>query len=200
MIRESKTVIFYRNQCCLFFILFFSKLKMFVYTVKKNFITLLVHVNKSRTCSISVSVKLKSFLVSAAAAGPMVGFHAFYLTHPRPSSGSPLKFYYVKFNHGQGYNWETGKFTAPIGGLYFFIADTGAWDANDGAVHRLMVDSDFISWGYSYGKGYPNVQVSSAPGVVHLAKGQTVWVWADGSNYVRDESAVFCGFLISPDM
>jgi hypothetical protein len=141
-----------------------------------------------------------SFLVPDAARS-QVGFHVFDLTSSKPAAGSPIPFAYPLYNLGQGYSTDTGKFTAPIAGLYFFIANAGVNNVGNSAKHNLMVDSEIVSSAYTYYHADLHFQISSAPGVVHLNKGQTVWVRADGrSNYVWGYATHFCGFLISPDM
>ncbi|XP_028415484.1 complement C1q-like protein 3 [Dendronephthya gigantea] len=108
-----------------------------------------------------------------------------------------IKFNDVALNIGKGYNPTTGKFTAPIAGLYQFTATyLQRYGYNSGV--KLMKNNNIISEIHANHKTYD--QLTKTIFVV-LAKGDTFWVeLRNGSTfsiYGISRSTEFGGFLLS---
>lgn len=99
------------------------------------------------------------------------------------SKRSTLIFDHVILNHGNGYSNVTGKFTAPMDGLYVF-----GWHIL--AVYKmvthtaLIVNDKEISANYCHTKGTDGHQPCSKMAVVNLATGDTAWIaYTGGGDY-----------------
>lgn len=60
-------------------------------------------------------------LIIFISVSPSVAFHA-WLSHWVPKKGETIKYNQVTTNIGNGYNSNTGKFVAPVSGVYMFAA------------------------------------------------------------------------------
>ena len=62
-----------------------------------------------------------------------MSFHARHLSgvNERVQAGDVIIARDVIINQGQGYSASTGHFTAPISGVYFFMASTGPYHNDD---------------------------------------------------------------------
>ena len=98
---------------------------------------------------------------------------------------------------GNGYNPSTGKFTAPIGGLYQFTATYLQYNGYSSHV-RLMKGSTVISDLHANHKNYDQLTKTI---LVALTKGETFWVKLEKSStyavYGTDRYTEFGGFLLS---
>lgn len=56
----------------------------------------------------------------------LVAFHAYGVVDLNSPGNETAVFATVMMNHGQGYDNETGAFTAPVGGLYLFSVNIEA--------------------------------------------------------------------------
>jgi hypothetical protein len=103
----------------------------------------------------------------------------------------------VKYNEPGSYDSATGYYTVPTPGVYYFIASTGADNANSGVQFSLYVDDTQIDISYAYNPA--SNEMSSVHGVVHLQAGQRVWVRSNGDTAYWPTVSAFTGFLLSPD-
>ncbi|KAK7094393.1 complement C1q-like protein 3 [Littorina saxatilis] len=109
-----------------------------------------------------------------------------------------LQFDKVVTNVGNGYNPSTGKFTAPVRGVYAFLLNLFApSNSNVGQLGLLIVKQDVVivgAWGRQIDdEGEPaSTQVS-----IELAAGEQVWVRQDAGRGVRGGVwTVFTGYLL----
>ena len=94
------------------------------------------------------------------------------------------------------YGNNTGTFTSPYNGTYFFVAATGTNEAHKYVSLDLVVEGAVVSGNYGYGTG--SGYSVSVHAVVHLLRGQRAWLKSDGGSF-RSEANTFSGFLVSPD-
>ena len=108
-----------------------------------------------------------------------------------------IKFNDVSVNIGNGYDSSTGKFTAPVKGLYQF---TAAYLQQNGYTShvRLMKNNAVVSDMYANHKNYDQLTKTI---LVTLEKGDTFWVKLEKSSiysvYGSARYTQFNGFLIS---
>jgi len=98
-----------------------------------------------------------------------------------------LVFPNVDYNEGSGYNVTTGKFTAPVSGLYAFVKQICA-SKNDLAVTRFVRNGQNILTSQT---NSPTIDAACASAQVfqYLSKGDQVWVKTSWDSYfVRDGS------------
>jgi microcystin-dependent protein len=57
-------------------------------------------------------------------------FHAYLNTSGNPASASPVVYTQTRFNIGSHYSTATGRFTAPVAGVYFFAASVNMYGSN----------------------------------------------------------------------
>jgi hypothetical protein len=110
--------------------------------------------------------------------------------------GEIILFDKVWTNVGNGYNPNTGKFTAPKSGLYQISGTVMSTSGKNVAVYLFKNDKQTVSL-YT-GSGYATATVNI---VLKLQKGETVYMKNHNSNHIiySDVSVycVFSGFLIS---
>ena len=100
-------------------------------------------------------------------------------------------------NQGDAYSSTSGVFTAPFNGFYCFMASTEAAATHKHADMFLMVDNinvDGVNLYYDTTR-----EAGSVHAVVHLLKGQMVWLKGHGDSVYWVRATAFSGFLISPD-
>ncbi|XP_063813096.1 adiponectin-like [Pseudophryne corroboree] len=114
-----------------------------------------------------------------------------------PSITGPIKFEKVFYNEKSLYNTESGKFTAPVEGLYFLTYHITVYNKN---VHiSLRHNGKIVQYMYHvYGS---STQQASGASILALTKGDEVWLEVvDGHNGLYADSnddSTFSGFLIS---
>ena len=108
-------------------------------------------------------------------------------------SGSPLRFDKMALNTGNGYDSETGIFTAPVAGTYaFFLTQMGV-DARGTVALAIVKHGDVLDLVYSK----DHEDQGSGQVTAHLGSGQQVWVRHVSGNAVRGSwYTVFTGYLI----
>ena len=108
-----------------------------------------------------------------------------------------IKFNDVSLNIGGAYNPSTGKFTAPVEGLYLFSVSYLQLNGYQSFV-RLMKDNTVYSDLYASHKFHDQL---SKTVLATLKKGQTFWARLEGNSvyaiYGRSRYTTFAGYLIS---
>ena len=134
----------------------------------------------------------------------VVAFHASWLDSTPTLSAQVLKYLNVLLNVGNAYSNDTGKFTAPRAGLYYFTATSAPGAMSTSTTFDLVVDSmgsaELFSLGYNtpYREYYSQ---STIQGIVHLSEGQQVWVKASHPGDVyNSDYCTFSGFLLTLDV
>jgi len=92
----------------------------------------------------------------------------------------------IKYNDGSGYNNSTGKFTAPMAGLYAFAKLTCSY-VNDAAITAFMHNGHSVLVSQVSATSSSS-QCTSAELFVKMSKGDQMWVqtvWS-GTNIVFD--------------
>ncbi|XP_053312047.1 complement C1q and tumor necrosis factor-related protein 9-like [Spea bombifrons] len=113
-----------------------------------------------------------------------------------PPSNTPIKFTKVFYNEQNIYNTETGKFVAPVDGLYFITYQITVYSKN---VHLSLRHNDKIVQ-YMYHVYGSNTHQASGASILKLNKRDEVWLQDVNSNnglYTDDnDDSTFSGFLI----
>ncbi|XP_059805757.1 complement C1q subcomponent subunit A-like [Hypanus sabinus] len=114
-----------------------------------------------------------------------------------PKPGSPIVFDQVQLNREEGYTNDTGIFTCPEEGIYFFafsflprrdISDTIVALVKNNVVHERLYSS--LPAG--------TTQLSERSCLLQLEKGDRVWVKLEkGSVFMHQASMSFLGYRIS---
>jgi len=122
------------------------------------------------------------------------------LQHPVDlgTSNTPMKFDVVINNVGNGYNPQTGVFTAPVTGTYVMYAQIMK-EINQGSVHYVIDKSGTILC--FNGVDTSDYDKSSCLASVHMQKGETVIVrrYEGGQRLIGYWYCAFSGFLLSAD-
>ncbi|CAH2225202.1 Adiponectin [Pelobates cultripes] len=118
------------------------------------------------------------------------------LTTSAPPSGTPIKFTKVFYNDEKLYKVETGKFIAPVDGLYFFTYQITVYSKN---VHiTLRRNGNIVQ--YMYHVYSTSTHQASGSSILNLKKQDEVWLQdVDGNNGLYADSnddSTFSGFLI----
>lgn len=110
-----------------------------------------------------------------------------------------LKFDDVITNIGNGYDSQTGLFTAPVSGVYAFFLSAMAVDNSgdlDLVIEKHVVLLDIV---YAQGAAGFNDQGSSQVST-HLTAGEQVWVRQETGSRIRGGPwTVYTGYLVQPD-
>ena len=108
-----------------------------------------------------------------------------------------IKFNDVSINVGNGYNPGTGKFTAPVDGIYLISVSYLQQDGYTSHV-RLIKDGAMYTELHSNNKGYDQL---SKTVLIQLKKDENIWVRLEKSSayaiYGSSRYTTFSGYLIS---
>ena len=130
------------------------------------------------------------------------GIPAFFATLTSGNIGpnydhDAIKFNDVTLNIGSGYNPSTGKFTAPVDGIYQISVSYLQQNGYRSHV-QLIKDGKVYSELHAYHKSYDQL---SKTVLMQLKKGQTAWVRmvkrSDGAVHGGSRYTTFAGYLIS---
>ncbi|KAI5612584.1 complement component 1, q subcomponent-like 4 like precursor [Silurus asotus] len=152
----------------------------------------------------NICIRDKIFVACCVSAGRKVAFSASLLASgsghegPYETVPSPLIYKKVVTNYGNGYDSNTGIFTAPVGGVYYFRFYAHCHADNRMAVSLYKnenIQCSVFSW-----KPITNGNASNGI-VLTLEKGdqmftklwQNSWVYDDPAGYTS-----FSGFLLFP--
>merc|ERR1712113_890602 len=96
----------------------------------------------------------------------------------QPCYKNPVIWKTIEYNIGNAYNYKTGKFTAPIAGIYLF--NSMAQSHGSSAAHiDFYVNGSYKTYSYREKHGeWDTVMLTSH---FKLAKGDTVWVRFHGT-------------------
>ncbi|XP_040282133.1 adiponectin-like isoform X1 [Bufo bufo] len=119
------------------------------------------------------------------------------LTSSYPSTDGPIKFGKVFYNEQSIYNTGSGKFIAPIDGLYFLTYQITVYSKN---VHITLQHKGKIVQ-YMYHMYGSQTNQASGASILALKQKEEVWLQVVGTNnglYTdSDDDSTFSGFLIS---
>jgi hypothetical protein len=112
-----------------------------------------------------------------------------------PSPGNVYVFTSTRINRGSNYSTSTGRFTAPITGIYLlsaqiFVSSTGATQANLTSNIGLGIELKANTTEGAYNS-------HSAAGIFSLAANDYAYLqWNQGSTLVGESYTFFCGYLL----
>ncbi|KAK6486287.1 hypothetical protein HHUSO_G9852 [Huso huso] len=113
-----------------------------------------------------------------------------------PAAGEPIKFTKVIYNEQNAYSPASGKFTAPVPGLYFFTYQITVFN-NDMWV-TLMRNKQKVQ--YTYMADLKRTTQASGASLLKLGVGEEVWLQVHSSQnglYAdADDDTTFTGFLL----
>ncbi|XP_051874553.1 adiponectin-like [Pristis pectinata] len=125
------------------------------------------------------------------------------LTTRNPVPNMPIKFSKIFYNDQKHYNEDTGKFSCPYSGVYFFSYHITVYtkDVKVG----LYKNNKVIIFTYDQ---FQSNDVDQAGGsvAVHLDEGDEVWLQVYGDNTFNgiyadnNNDSMFTGFLLYPDL
>lgn len=115
-------------------------------------------------------------------------------------SRATLKFDNIVTNLGSGYNVETGVFTAPYSGVYFFTLGAMPWHGYVLELAITMSGKRVLAQTYGGKLSVENLIRDTVSATVHLEMGQQVWVeHYYGQTVVRQNYyTTFTGLLVQP--
>jgi hypothetical protein len=105
----------------------------------------------------------------------------------------------IVYNIGSGYNASNGLFTAPVGGVYYFVAYFLAESAPVGEYrHSLLKNGGVYSGGYFIQTKVAGYWTMECGGHIQLAAGDTVGMYRTlgGVSHVNGSYQAFGGHLI----
>ncbi|XP_076467636.1 uncharacterized protein LOC143298642 [Babylonia areolata] len=168
-------------------------------TASKNQVVSLEQKMKSVQDSLQDNMKALTTLETRfVTANTQIAFHANLSTALTTNQEQTLICDNVKSSVGGGYDPNTGQFTAPLHGVYCFMANTSPndADANKRARLAIVLDGETKSYVFSKGKNW-----STGHTVVKMKAGQRVWLRTYDGEYTfsRGFWTTFTGMLLKAD-
>ncbi|PVD24373.1 hypothetical protein C0Q70_14854 [Pomacea canaliculata] len=147
-----------------------------------------------------VTANFSSFEDSLRASKYQVGFTVRFSADPVTNVGANAiyQFNNVITNVGNGYNHQTGVFTAPVAGLYAFHLNIMGTNESP-AVHLAIEKEGPEVIGHAWAEGSTdNYDQGSTTVVVSMQQGQQAWVRHQGGNtHIRGSNwSAFTGLLV----
>lgn len=152
------------------------------------------------TPSVAGSIPTTTDSVAISVGGTEVGFSAKLSQELRDlPTFSVIKYDYVIFNAGNGYDKSTGIFTVPVEGMYmfsFFVESLGT----KAAEIQLLVDGMIRFPAISDPAAQGNDDTGANMVIEHLVKGQQVWTetYESENQNIYPGFTTFHGALITP--
>lgn len=125
-----------------------------------------------------------------------VRFDVRFTGNPYYITGQRIRFDQVITNENNAYNADSGIFTAPFNGTYFFVV-TGAQYSD--RVGGLVLGDDDTTFCRLQLPITSSISVS-CQSTVYLYKGQQVSVKSEGQVYLSSPFSSFVGFSLDPDV
>ena len=130
----------------------------------------------------------------------IVAFSAVRVTKLNENGGGEIAaFGDVMTNIGDGYDSQSGVFTCPIHGLYFFTVSLLSLNNPTGMYHQLRKNGELIVSVFDNHPGFHHQASQSA--ILELTTGDRVWIQSGGANRGFYSSinrhSSFSGFLIN---
>ncbi|XP_052761726.1 uncharacterized protein LOC128204350 [Mya arenaria] len=113
----------------------------------------------------------------------LVYFHARSPKTSSLSTGEVIVYKTVETNQGNGYSTTTGKFTAPVRGLYLFFMHT-CTPTNKYTYLQILKEGSVLIASEHFDKDYSTC--SSSQAFVQLDAGETVWVQCSTSSHLYE--------------
>jgi hypothetical protein len=133
-----------------------------------------------------------------------VSFHARLDRDLGVSTDQTIVFPMVTNNQGQGCNASSGRFRAPLSGIYGFIASSEVLSVNAGVRIALRTTSqilDYVSMSGFHGEGAADDHsTGTVHGTAHVQAGEEAWIYCyENVCTMWAPATSFSGFLISAD-
>ena len=114
-------------------------------------------------------------------------------------SHAVLKFDRIVSNIGNGYSTDTGRFTAPVSGVYAFSLVVMSTNAHGGADLALVKGG--VDLGHVWTEGATDIgDKGSTQVATHLDEGEQVWIQEAVGDAVRGSYwTVFTGYLLQAE-
>lgn len=127
----------------------------------------------------------------------MVAFHARLDELVTLDTGNTLICKEVIFSVGGGYDNQSGIFTAPVSGLYLFMATASPWDSTGDSHLILMHEGQWVAYTVATGKS-----LSTCHAVIKVAAGEKVLLQTYHTNSTFDCQWVtsFSGLLVQQEI
>ncbi|XP_062619586.1 heavy metal-binding protein HIP-like [Saccostrea cucullata] len=120
----------------------------------------------------------------------VIAFNAL-LTDNTHQSKAVIIFKKITLNSGNAYNATTGKFTAPVDGIYSF-----SWTIATDAGQRLSTEIIHIDKPVSYNHVYGNYETGSTTANIEMKKNEQVWIRAYEGGFALTDWSSFSGFQL----
>ncbi|XP_069059638.1 adiponectin-like [Pleurodeles waltl] len=126
----------------------------------------------------------------------LYAFHV-ALTTKNPPSNKPIQFKKILYNDQNVYNTETGKFVAPVKGIYFFTYQLTIYNT----ATQVTLNKNSVILQYTYKSSQSSVTAqSSGAAILQLEKDDSIWLEErqspSGLYADDDDDTTFSGFLL----
>ncbi|XP_061180238.1 complement C1q tumor necrosis factor-related protein 3-like [Saccostrea echinata] len=128
---------------------------------------------------------------------PVIAFSAYLSSDVHPlATNEAIIYNNVQLNEGNAYNAHVGRFQAPIGGIYHFVASAQSYSSD---YIEIEIVRDTVT--LCRGRGSQTYQsTGTCAATIHLSAGSDVWVRRYSGNYIRGNAySAFTGHLVNAD-